>query len=372
LKHLDFRQTIFVRVNIEAVENETPRLPVTELREGDVLLLTGRSVFSRLVAFIEGTAFDHVAIVVPPNFEDPHFGRGSLDDRTNELWMVDVGFDGGRRKPLSAYDDRVLDISVRRHRLPGAGELAATRGVQRASEIESYAWDRLMFLSFIGMTRWSAGLTELSPPLAGAFMTALLELLNRVRIESTEGSKERRICSELIVEAFDAFEPAADRNVPYHFGLTIPPFNQRGLLWWASGVEMFDDFVSTAPPPRRASVLDNDQSLQIDVATAVSMLQELSFETGGSFPGLQPFDESVLRNVVIDSAERTLSQLLVDVHVGDLGAARDPRRVAWFLLDKVMRHRVIPTPADIGASKSLFDVGTLELGEISFRRMAKE
>jgi hypothetical protein len=346
--------------------------PASSLVPGDALLLTGRSVFSRLVSFIEGTSFDHIALVVPANLDDPLFGKGAPHDRTSEPWIVDVGFDGGRWKPLSAYDDPPTAVSVRRHRLEDASEFAVPRAIAIAKQTDAYAWDQLLFVCLVGITRWSDGLAELGPRLSGAFMTALFELLSRVRIETvSDPSPRRRICGDLVMEAFDVVGNASSNTrgpAPY-FGIVTPPTRQDGLLWWAAGVEKFADFVASDRPQQRSSVLDNDRSPDLGVSGALQLLQELSFETAGTFAGLDEFDEERLRSVVVDGCRRTLRRLVVDVRIGDLDSITDPRRLAWFLLDVMLRRRTVITPADLCVSQSFFDVGRIDLSSIEFKKV---
>jgi hypothetical protein len=345
------------------------QLNTADLRPGDILLISGAGVFSRLVGFIEGTSFDHVTIVAPPDLEHPLFGRGAADDRTDEPWMIDIGFDGGRWKPVSAYDDRVRSIAVRRHRVPGASALVP-RAISIAQETKGYAWDRLLFLSLVAATRWSMHLNEMGPRMSGAFMQGLFEIMARMRIDATTEGGPRRICTELLSDTFDTCLPStASLGSPdQYLGLVIPPTQHRGLLWWAAGVQQLADFVVDQPPTGRYSVLDTDLSLDPGQQNAAVLLQELAHAGGVSFLGVTEVDEVELRSLVIDGVTYAMDKLMVDFRVGDVDAVLDPRRAAWFLLDQLMRHRFVVTPADIGATKSLVDVGVLDHSSIPFRK----
>jgi hypothetical protein len=338
------------------------------LKLGDVLLVAGTSVFSRLARMIEGTSFDHCMMVAPPDYLHPKFGRGSTDDRTREVWAYDVGFFGGRHQPLSAYDDVVSALAVRRHRNPDVAQKVIQRGLSITKGTKGYAWDRLLFLSLIGATRWSPALNELDPEKSSAMMKALYEVLAQMhRSIRFEVPGERRICTELITDTFDDFVPAFGSilNAPEtYLGLVTPPIPHEGLLWWAAGMSTFQDFIARQPPPRRRGILDEDLALAPGSEEALQLVHEAATENGVSFPGFAPASDEELRAVVIDGVERSLQNLIGQPWRGDLRAATDPRRVAWFLLDTLMRKRAVVTPADLGATRSLFDVGLIDAVEV--------
>jgi hypothetical protein len=340
------------------------------LRLGDVVLVAGTSVFSRLARMIEGTSFDHCMMVAPPDPLHPKFGRSSDDDRTHEIWAYDVGFFGGRHQPLSAYDDVVSALAVRRHRNPDIAEKVIARGLTITKATKGYAWDRLLFLSLIGATRWSPGLSELDPEKSSAMMKALYEVLAQMhRSIRFEVPGERRICTELITDTFDEFVPAAEQRNDFpenYLGLVTPGIPHEGLLWWAAGMSTFQDFIARQPPPKRRGILDEDLALAPGSEEALQLVHEAATSNGVSFPGFSPASDEELRAVVIDGVERSLQNLIGQPWRGDLRAATDPRRVAWFLLDTLMRKRAVVTPADLGATKSLFDVGLIDAAEVSW------
>ncbi len=337
----------------------TVEVSVDGLQIGDVLLLSGTSVFARLVRLIEDTSFDHVAMVVPANLDDSKFGRGSNDDRTAEPWMADVGFFGGRVLPLSAYDDELLAVAVRRHRLP-VGD-SPERAVAIANATGGYAWDRLLFLALIGATRWSAKLGELSDRECSAMVRALYEVLAQMS-RAQHANVERRICTEILTDAFDVHNESLP-DAP-HLGLAIQPVAHEGLLWWASGIESFGEFLRNQPPPRRRGILDRDLDLAPGSNEALALVHELSVRSGLSFAGFVSTNDNELRTIVIDGVRITLDALANGPLRVGAPAVSDPRRLAWFLLDQLMRRRMIVTPADLASTPTLRDVGFLDLGQL--------
>jgi hypothetical protein len=351
-------------------DREPHELDLNEVQLGDVLLFSGVSIWSRLVSFVDGTPFDHVAIVAPANFEHPLYGRGAEDDRTAEPWIIDVSFDGGRWRPLSAYEDRVTGIEVRRHRHPQA-PIAVANVITVADETESYAWDRLLYLTLIGASRWSQQVDNLGTIMGGAFMQGLFELLARMRIDMMEGPTCRRTCADLIFEGFDCYGDADERGVQPHFGLIVPHDDQRGLLWWAAGVEKLSDFFHSDPKMFRRPVLDTDMQADPGPAGIAAMLRELAIEGGVSFPGLPDVNEDRLRHLVVDGVDFTLRQLIDETNIGLMDSVSDHRRTAWWLFDRVLRDRYIVTPADVGRTPSLYIVGSVRKETMAFRRQKK-
>ncbi len=356
--------------NASYITSVSGKIGLEALRLGDVVLVAGTSVFSRLARMIEGTSFDHCMMVAPPDLLHPKFGQGSSDDRTHEIWAYDVGFFGGRHQPLSAYDDVVSALAVRRHRNPDIAQKVIERGLRITKTTKGYAWDRLLFLSLIGATRWSPALNELDPEKSSAMMKALYEVLAQMhRSIRFDVPGERRICTELITDTFDEFVPAVDPKADApetYLGLVTPGIPHEGLLWWAAGMSTFQDFIARQPPPKRRGILDEDLALAPGSEEALQLVHEAATANGVSFPGFSPVSDAELRAVVIDGVERSLQNLIGQPWCGDLRAATDPRRVAWFLLDTLMRRRAVVTPADLGATKSLVDVGLIDAGEVSW------
>jgi hypothetical protein len=337
------------------------------LRDGDIVFVAGRSVFSRLVRLIEGTSFDHCVMIGPPDPAHPKFGRDSNDDRTNEIWAFDIGFFGGRHQPLSAYDDVVEAMAVRRHRSPFLGTEFLDRAKSIVQTTKGYAWDRLMFLSIVGATRWSSALTELGPEQSSALVRAMYEVLAQMRrAQKFEINGQRRICTEVVVDSFDYTTPANAEYEAYH-ALTVPSVLHEGLLWWAAGMDTFEQFIATQPPPRRKGILDEDLALAPGSQEALQLVHEAAAINGVSFPGFAPTDDVTLKTVVIDEVRRTLGDLVNESQIGQLGVFTDSRRTAWFLLDTMMRHRVVVTPADLVKTKSLIDVGYMNTLQINWR-----
>jgi hypothetical protein len=341
------------------------------LQPGDLLLVTGGSVFSKLARLIEGTAFDHCLMVAPPKMDHPTFGRGADDDRTDEPWTFDVGFFGGRHLPLSAYDDTMAAIAVRRHRHVGSFDQSMVRARISVDETKGYAWDRLLYLCLIGATRWSPALCELAPDEGSAFVRALYEVLGQMRrsqMHPLQNGGKRRICTDIVTEAFDVITEPNHNGPGAYLGIVAPHRVHSGLLWWAAGVDTFADFLISQPPPRRTAILDDDLAAAPGSEEALRLVHEAATASGVSYPGFVPADDATLRAIIVDGVSRSLSELLDQPNLGLLSSVTDPRRVAWFLLDIIMKKRVVLSPHDLSLSKSFFDLGWLPITDIDWRK----
>ncbi len=339
-----------------------------QLCPGDLLLATGGSVFSKLARLIEGTAFDHCLMIAPPDLDHPRFGRGAPDDRTAEPWTFDIGFFGGRHLPLSAYDDTLTAIAVRRHRYGGDLTESMIRTQTMVTDTKGYAWDRLLYLCLIGATRWSPELCELAPEESSAFVRALYEVLGQMRraqMYSIPG--ERRICTDIVVEAFDVVSKEGSDEVGQYLGIVAPSRVHQGLLWWAAGVQTFEEFLVSQPPPRRAAILDEDLAAAPGSEDALRLVHEAATSSGVSYPGFVSANDATLRNIVVDGVRLALQDLLDQPNLGLLSSVTDPRRLAWFLLDVIMRKRVVMSPHDLSLSKSFYDVGRLPITDVEWR-----
>ena len=341
------------------------------LQPGDLLLVTGGSVFSKLARLIEGTAFDHCLMVAPPKLDHPTFGRGAQDDRTDEPWTFDVGFFGGRHLPLSAYDDTMAAIAVRRHRHVGSFDRSIIRAHISVDETKGYAWDRLLYLCLIGATRWSPALCELAPEESSAFVRALYEVLGQMRRSQMfplQNGRKRRICTDLVTEAFDVITAPIHNGPGAYLGIVAPDRVHNGLLWWAAGVDTFADFLITQPPPRRTAILDDDLADSPGSREALRLVHEAACASGVSYPGFGPADDATLRAIIVDGVSHSLSELLDQPNLGIVGSVTDPRRAAWFLLDIIMKKRVVLSPHDLSLSKSFYDLGRLPITDIDWRK----
>ncbi len=279
------------------------QIAITDVRIGDVLLIAGKGSLPRLVRLIEGVDFDHVAIVAPPNLEDVDYGVHTNNDRTQELWICDVGFRGGRWIPISAYEEQIESIQVRRHRLPIGDSVPRALGI--AASTPKYDWHRLGFLVLSGVPRWAGALPNPHSTEGIRFARSLLSLFEQVAIADEPTSLKKGLCTDLIVGAFDGYAPQLGN--PY-LGLNLTPPEQHGLLWWEKGMCVLQEF-----------------------------LVEFC-KTAGS-------DQEDARNC-------------------GLANLTDPHGVIRQLLDVVLKQRWVVTPADIARTPSLQDVGVVDLGSL--------
>ncbi len=335
-------------------------IPLASAHFGDVLLLSGRSALARLIRMIEGTTFDHVGMLAPPNYEDPAYGRGSGDDRTSEPWMFDVSFMGGRWIPLSAYEERLQAITVRRHPLLVQGRDAVVRKAQSIVQAtRGYHWERMLYLTMVGATRWTHQLHLLEERHRTTILYSFFGMIAEVqRQHRVPIDGERRVCTELLMDSFD--QRSGDGLSP-HLGLYIPSVEHHGLLWWAAGIDTFAEFIASQPPPPPNFFGEEVQPL--------ADLHEVTTSSGLSFPGSpeEPTEEQ-LRTVIIDAVTFAVSELCGGPVQLGMTALTDPRKLAWNLLDQIMRRRCVVTPGDIEATPTLLTVGALDLSALNLRK----
>jgi hypothetical protein len=328
-------------------------LSIADLYPGDVLLIAGHGALPRLVRMIEGIDFDHVAFVAKPNYEDPTFGSASDDDRTDELWICDIGFRGGRWIPISAYEERIASIKVRRHTLPVDGVMERAHARSRATQ--HYSWDRLVCMTMLGATRWTGQLANLDTADAFRVARAFFGLCTRLTETADErDSPATGLCTDLMMESFDVNARTAEQT---HLGLYLVAPEHQGLLWWAAGVDTLRDFLNKQIPASEHPEVPT----AIYPPTFLSTVHELATTAQSGTSSIVPevHDEETLRCLIVDGVSRSLEQLLGVAAVEGIRGLSDPRLIAWELLDVIMKHRVITTPSDIERSPTLRFVGHL-------------
>jgi hypothetical protein len=331
------------------------KILTSQLVPGDVLLIAGQSALARMIRMIEGTSFDHVAMVAPPNAADPKYGHACADDRTDELWMCDVGLVGGRWMPVTAYEDSFESIAVRRHRSPVGKAVETAIGI--AQRTDAYAWDRMLYLTLIAATRWTYQLASLDDRQSAVVVKAFYGIIDRIVGMETEKVGERRICTEILMESF---ETTSDVSPHAHLGLYIPSIQHEGLLWWASGLDTFAEFLRSQPVPPERSSIERTHNVP-DPAVTMAVLHELASTNGVTFPGVSEPGDAELRTIIIDGTALALSRFVQSPTRDGLAALVDPRKLAWNLLDIIMKRRLVVTPLDIAATPTLVDIGILEL-----------
>jgi hypothetical protein len=342
-------------------------LQARDLEVGDILMIAGKSVFSRLVRLIENCNFDHVAIVVPPNPDHPIYGVGGPNPCMNEIWITDIGFPGGRWQPLSAYDDTVLSLAVRRHRIPGWRTPVAMRSIEVAQATPAYAWDQLLFLTLVGAPRWTQELRKMRNKDANAFVRGFYELIGAIEKQGDAHLTTRRVCSDLITESCAvSCARVGDSGIDEtYYGLVTPTPAHHGLLWWAAGMDELAEFLYSRKPVRGPSVLEYLFTGENAAPRPHGDHSEESDEV--TFPGQGRIPTEELQRILVTTAAKTFGAFLAPPPASELRRASAADRMVLFLLDQSMKHRIVTTPADIVSTPSLYDAGTVDVGSIRWQ-----
>ncbi len=322
-----------------------------ELREGDVLLFRGRHPLSQLIQLVDGSQFDHVALVDSPSGAD---GPS----------IVEIGLLGASSGPLVAYSDQLDQIRVRRHRVPGVGEQVRDRAAALAGQTSGYAFDRFVTLAIASVGRFSPRLAELDLEFVRAALDELQKVALHIIGKQVPASAERphRMCVDLVREAFDSLAvlPDADPDAQPFLGLALPDRQLAGSLleWAASAVELgeyLEHLLDVAP--QLAGPMPTADEIRLLFAAACG-------EYGISARiGRDTTDEDLAATSTV--FVRRLADLL---GWSDLWRpSGDLPRSAWLIFGRLLSERVLVSQSDLASTRTLRDVGDLDLSQLGWR-----
>lgn len=340
-----------------------PKLPASALMPGDVLLFCGSDLVSGGVRFFDDCMFDHVALVVRGEEES---GQGP--------WIADVVFQTQEIRTLSGYEREPLAVLVRRHRIEGASGPVSAKAQTLMSELVDYDFEELLLMVCVSLTRFSPRLKQLGDserrPVADAamFVYGIHNLLTSValRIENPIVG-EKRICVAFVAESFDVGDHEPILDTDQYYGLQIPDRPMGGLLAWVASGKKFAEYLSAGIDPETEPDEEFDPRGML-----LDMYRRYGF--GGSDLPMGPSDELTenkeqdLRFAVVSAAESVLKLLgwRPDANY------REPtpqflEASALYMLDQLLKRRSILTQHDITLTKSLVDIGQVDLTTVSWR-----
>ena len=344
-----------------------PVLEASEIRVGDILLFRGPDTMSEISRFVDVANYDHAALVVETP-EQMHVG------------VVDLGIRGAGRYALRDYETRPCEVRVRRHRIGGGEELVARRALEHNGEVMDYSFTRLVSIVMVCLTRSAENLASLEPAMARTFaysITSLFQLAaDRRQMDRDESGTG--VCVDTILWPHDTFGSDAV-DAPY-YGLSIEQEPTGGLLAWVASAMQFEDFLMTqvrARRPRPGSLdLPEERGLHAEIA---ALYRSLHF----SSPAPTVPNEQELRCSIVDAGMRLARELAIETGrnpaplggVDNCGAGMTSKVetsllsvMAMWLLDSFLTNGRITTPRDLETTKSLYDVGVLDLASVPWSK----
>ena len=353
-----------------------PLLRLDELEAGDVLLFRGSYPVSQCIRLVDDGDYDHSAIVA------------GVHAATREPLMLDVGFFHNIPYALGDYDDPPDAALVRRHRIPGWRGPVVVRAHELHAETVEYSWVRFLLIVIINLTRFSEKLAALELNDARFFSQQVFRLFHRLNRTLDAEPAIRRTCADFVREAFDVEAEGSDPDRPY-FGLTLIDEPLGGLAFWAQSGKSVADFVIEHDPRRTADSEPTSSSGSPSFDEVFFLIRDLWESFNASFAAPpddgEDFDGSKGDARLRAEAVRALRELLerlgitaltvdIDAEQIEVEPPRNPaemgelRQTAAFLLDHLLRNRVIVTPRDMRLTRSLYDAGQLDVSSVNWRK----
>jgi hypothetical protein len=288
-------------------------LDTTHIRPGDLLLFRGSDRVSRAIRDLDGGRFDHCAVVVDVTGPQPQ--------------LVDQNFRGFTRWSLGNYEARPEAVLIRRHRIGGFGDLFVQRALEYGEKFPHYAFDRLANIMLVSLVRSLPNIEQFSPESKARFASRMGGIFAVALSQLERG--DTGVCVGLPMYVFDVSpELPSGRPGPY-CGLHLEPENLGGFGNWSDAVRRFCELMIEHAP-----------------------------DDGGPHP-LEQLRVLITRQVgrgLGSAAERPITRERAAVDVDDIAST-----IAIGLLDRLLRDRFVITPRDMEATRSLFDVGLLDL-----------
>jgi hypothetical protein len=315
---------------------------VGALRPADVLLYHGTGWLARLIRFFDGTDFNHAGLCL---------GDGSV---------AEAQAPGVIRQGVEPSVAGRVKVLVRRLKQDVSLDPVVARGLQIVDEGHRYAFEQLLLLAFLGLTRKLK-----ATPILRTLLRKALDRAASVASGIIGAGKEPMICSEFVYRCYDeALPEAADV-----YALEVNPF-PRAIAPPARR--------AVAPAPLRGRGVHPDSLLAWRLAAGPVAPGPRAPRAAA--PPVPPTDEELAELAELYLAEargepvRARAPRVADA---DLAASIDnfalslqPRRRAR-LSEPLAREvavrdllATVPdfvTPGDLLNTESLFSVGELEL-----------
>lgn len=315
-------------------------IAASQLRAGDVLLYRREGWLSDAIRFFDGRPVSHAAIYLGANGVGEALGHGVLRTNLHESvqgteWVM------ARRLGKDVAMKPVID-----------------RAAFYLGEGERYAYEQILLLAFLGITR------KVAPTgVAGLLLRKILDeaaaALNRLIASITDGKKEPMICSEFVYRCFEEADAARDDDYTIRIGRAargrraLDSSRGRGiergsLLEVAQSADAIID-----APQHHAS----GSRLGIRASASEASIEELFAEHKRQAEKVQPRGEI---NVTAD-LHRSLSQFAYALHGAQ---ARTSRRRAAASPKAALDHLLATvkdfvTPGDLYDSPSLVTKGRI-------------
>lgn len=176
-------------------------VPPGALRPADVLLYEGTGWLARLIRFFDGTDFNHAGLCI---------GDGSV---------AEAQAPGVIRQGVEPSVAGRVKVLVRRLKRDVSLDPVVVRGLQVVDEGHRYAFEQLLLLAFLGLTRKLK-----ATPILKTLLRKVLDRAASVATGIVAAGKEPMICSEFVYRCYDeALPEAADV-----YSLEVNPF-PRGV-----------------------------------------------------------------------------------------------------------------------------------------------
>lgn len=161
-------------------------LPSREaLEAGDVLLYEGRGLLAKLIRFFDGTQVNHAGL---------YLGGLEVGEAVQE---------GVVARPLDTSIGDHPAVFVRRLTTTPTTMLpVANRGRTYIGQGQRYAYEQLLLLAFLGLTR-KLKVT----PILNTLLRRLLDAAASVLVKATSAGRQPMICSEFVYRCYDEAEP---------------------------------------------------------------------------------------------------------------------------------------------------------------------
>ena len=323
---------------------------VGALRPGDVLLYQGTGWLARLIRFFDGTDFNHAGLCL---------GDGSV---------AEAQAPGVIRQGVEPSIAGRVKVLVRRLKqdVPSLDPVVG-RGLQIVDEGHRYAFEQLLLLALLGLTRKLK-----ATPILRTLLRKTLDRAAAVATGIIGAGREPMICSEFVYRCYDeALPEAADV-----YSLEVNPF-PRGAP--PAGRR------AAAAAPVRGRGVHPDSFLAWRLAAGLAAPRQRGLRAAG--PPTPPSDEELA-----ELAERYLAEACGEavraraprVADSDLAASIDnfalslqPKRRTRLpeplarevaVRDLLATAPDFVTPGDLLSTESLFSVGELDLSGASPRR----